>query len=67
MTRRQMRPVRQQGRSFYLAVLAITLLACYSWLRDRNQDHAPHLVLRSLEARDQEVRAQKNPKENLSY
>jgi hypothetical protein len=56
MTRRQVRPVRQQGRSFYLAVLAITLLACYSWFRDRNHDEAPHLVLRSLEARDQEVR-----------
>ncbi|KAJ9602540.1 hypothetical protein H2200_013083 [Cladophialophora chaetospira] len=59
MTRRRMRPVRQQGRAFYLTALIITLLACYSFFRDYTHGHASHagsLAERSLEARDLECR-----------
>jgi hypothetical protein len=59
MTRKGMRPVRQQGRAFYLTVLILTLLACYSFLRDYrhgNLVESQRLAVRSLEARDLEVR-----------
>ena len=53
-----MRPVRQQGRAFYLTALIITLLACYSFFREYT--HGPYsdagnLAVRSLETRDLEV------------
>ncbi|OCT46577.1 Sodium/calcium exchanger family protein [Cladophialophora carrionii] len=59
MTRRGMRPVRQQGRAFYLTAFIITLLACYSFVRDSSHSHghsAQRLAARSLEARDLECR-----------
>lgn len=54
----KMRPVRQQGRTFYLTALIVALFTCYSFLRDwshADSQYSQRLALRSLEARDLEV------------
>ncbi|OAP62338.1 hypothetical protein AYL99_04541 [Fonsecaea erecta] len=63
-------PVRRRGRAFYLTALAITLFACYSFLRDFHYGHSSYgdkLDVRALTSRDLECRLVHNAKDKCTY
>ncbi|KIW84371.1 hypothetical protein Z517_03621 [Fonsecaea pedrosoi CBS 271.37] len=67
---RRLRPVRQQGRAFYLTALVITLFTCYSFIRDRNYGHfsqAKKFDTRALAPRDLECRLVHTSKDQCTF
>ncbi|KIW12386.1 hypothetical protein PV08_09663 [Exophiala spinifera] len=62
------RTVRQQGRPFYIAILILTLFACYSYLRGFGNDASTtSLAARSLEGRDLECRLVHKAKDKCAF
>lgn len=56
--RMRVRRIQQQGRTFYFAALVLTILLCYSYLRDfyhQDASPAPTLLVRSSESPNLEV------------